>query len=169
MMFRNRQTGIGVLSALVAVMVVVALSWIVYLYVMPHYRAKEMQKLVAEVLSSANHCKGQVSQVVQMATVPRLTPSLFACDGGLAAGIKISPHLKSIAVSATGVITATLDFRSLPELTPATNVLTLVPLAEANTALRVSDTGKPIYAWRCGSPLDGTTIAEQYLPLGCRG
>lgn len=158
----------GVLSGLVTVMVVVALSWILYPYVLSQYRAKEVQKMVAQVLLSATHCKGQVSQVVQMATVPRLRPSLFACDGGLAAGIKISPHLKSIAVSATGVITTTLDFRSLPELTPATNVLTLVPLAEANTALRVSDSGKPIYAWRCGSPEDGTTVAEQYLPADCR-
>ena len=142
---------------------------VAYFFVSPQYPDQQVQKKLAEVFVSVSSCRAQVSQIVQATTARQLSPSLFACDGGMSAGVQISPHLKSIAVSAAGAITVTLDFHSLPELTPATNVLTLVPLADASTILRASDVGKPIFAWRCGSPQDGTTLADKYLPADCRG
>jgi len=63
----------------------------------------------------------------------------------------------------------TLDYRSLPELSPTTNALTLVPLVSPNKVLATGDVRKAIHAWRCGSPQDGTTIPAQYLPADCRG
>lgn len=141
---------------------------LVYYFALPQYKNYQVQNKVDEVLVSANACSAVISQEMRAASTPQVPKSL-ACDGGISAGVKISPHLKSIAVNAAGAITVTLDFRSLLELTPATNVLTLVPLADANTILQVGDVGKPIYAWRCGGHQDGTTIVDQYLPANCRG
>ena len=136
---------------------------------LPKFEQYQLQQKIAEVFVSAVSCRAEVSQAVQKASASELSRSLFACDGGLSAGVKISPHLKSLAVGDTGRITVTLDYRSLPALTPATNVLTLVPMVDGQTRLGVGDAGKTIAAWRCGSPMDGTTVPDWLLPSDCRG
>ena len=155
---------------LISVLVIALLVGVAVYYLgLPQYRNYQVQNKVAEVLVSANACSAEISQVVQKTSAPQLTTSLFFCDGGASSGVKISPHLKSIAVGMTGNLTATLDFRLLPELTPSTNILTLMPMADATHVLGVGDGGKKVFAWRCGHPADGTTIPSQYLPSECRG
>ncbi len=140
-----------------------------YFIGLPRYQNYQVQTKVANVLVSANACRGEVAQAVLKATAPQLTRAMFSCDGGASAGVKISPDLKSIAMGMTGSITVTLDFHHLPELTPTTNVLTLIPMINATQVLGVGDASKRIAAWRCGNASDGTTIPVQYLPSDCRG
>jgi len=142
---------------------------VVLVLALPAYRDFQVQSKVSEVFVSADACRAEVSRIVQTTSAPVLSTSLFACDGGVSAGVKISRYLKSIAVRATGSITVTLDYRSLPDLTQTTSTLTLVPLLDATTVLRTSDVRKTIFAWRCGRPDDGTTIPSKYLPSNCRG
>jgi type IV pilus assembly protein PilA len=148
---------------------VVLLGAAAYSYLLPVYRDSQVQAKVAEVFVSTDVCRTEIAKIVQKTTAPALSTALFGCDGGASAGIKISSHLKSIAVGNAGKITVTLDFRSLTELSPVTSTLTMVPLVEASTDLGVGDVHKNIVAWRCGNPQDGTTILSKYLPSNCRG
>lgn len=140
-----------------------------YFFGVPAYHDYQVQNKVSEVFVSSDACRAEISQIVQRTSAPRLSTSLFACDGGASSGVKISRHLKSIAVGPAGAITLTLDYRSLSDLTPYTNTLTTVPLAGPNSVLTAEDVNKTIAAWRCGSPSDGTTIPSKYLPSNCRG
>jgi type IV pilus assembly protein PilA len=139
-----------------------------YVYGWPAYQDYQVQSQVSEVFMSADACRAEVSQIVQKTSATKLSTSLFGCDGGVSSGVKISRHLKSIAVGPAGAITVTLDYQSLSALTPYSNTLTLIPLAGSNSVLRADDVNKTIAAWRCGSPGDGTTIPSKYLPSHCR-
>ena len=145
------------------------LGAIAYFYGVPAYDDYQVRSKVSEVFVSSDACRAEVAQIVQRTSAPRLSTSLFGCDGGASSGAKISRHLKSIAVGPAGAITLTLDYQSLSGLTPYTNTLTLIPLAGPNIVLRTEDVNKTIVAWRCGSPGDGTSIPSKYLPSYCRG
>ena len=140
-----------------------------YFLSLPAHQDDQVQSKVAEVFVSVSSCRAEINQMLKKKSAQTPSKVPFTCDGGASAGVKISPHLKSIAVSPAGAITAMLDFRSLPELTPATNMLSLVPLADATHVLAAGDAHQAIHAWRCGSPQDGTTIPAKYLPANCRG
>lgn len=168
-MYRFWQRGYVVRRMTGVVSACALMGALAYFFGVPTYEDYQVLKKVGEVFVSANSCRAEINQMVEKkaASAPAALP--FACDGGVAAGAKISRHLKSIAVSPAGAITVTLDYRSLPELTPSTNVLTLVPLADASRVLVLDDVLKTVHAWRCGSPQDGTTIPGKYLPADCRG
>jgi type IV pilus assembly protein PilA len=155
--------------AVTVVVGVAILGAAVYGWMRPSYQAYQVRTKLDEVMLSVDACRADVSQIIKKTTATKLSTSLFGCDGGASSGVKISRHLKSIAVSNAGMITVTLDYRSLPELTPTSSVLTVVPLLDATTELKTTDVRKAIAQWRCGSAQDGTTIPSQYLPSNCRG
>ncbi|MFZ4478342.1 MAG: pilin [Rhodoferax sp.] len=168
-MKNDRQKGFGAVHWSLLAAAAALLAAVGYLFALPAYEDYKVRSKVSEVFVSVDACRALVTQVVQSTSAPMLSTALFSCDGGASSGAKISRHLSSIAVRATGAITVTLDYRSLPELTRTSSTLTLVPLADANTALGSGDVRRPIFAWRCGSPQDGTTIPARYLPSNCRG
>ncbi|AGX87576.1 pilin [Candidatus Symbiobacter mobilis] len=151
-----------------ASVLVVALLVTVFL-LRPAYQDQQSQSLLADVFPSVAACRADVARVVQTTTAPVLSPSLFSCDGGISTGVRISKHLKSIAVNQAGVITVTLHHRTLPELSPTTNTLTVVPLTAKGHPLQPGDVRQKIASWRCGSRADGTTIPAKLLPADCKG
>lgn len=167
-MKKLKQSGFGT-PAVMAGMVLVAMLAALYFWGAPVYRDRQVQGQLDEVLASAVVCRVQVERAVKESTAPALSTALFGCDGGAASGLKISKHLKSIAIANAGAITVTIDYRTLPQLTPFTNTLTVVPLVDASNALSTADVKKNIAGWRCGSPQDGTTVPSKYLPANCRG
>ena len=168
-MKRFGQRGWSAVGFVVSAGACVLLGAVAYFYGVPAYHDYQVQNKVSEVFVSSDACRAEVAQIVQRTSAPRLSTSLFGCDGGASSGVKISRHLKSIAVGPAGAITLTLDYQSLSGLTPYTSTLTLIPLAGSNSVLRADDVNKTIAAWRCGSPGDGTTIPSKYLPSHCRG
>lgn len=168
-MRRYWENGFGMLQWTVLAGGAALLSSVAYVYGLPAYQDYQVKSQVSEVFASADACRAEVSQIVQRTTAPVLSISMFGCDGGASSGVKISRHLKSIAVSSAGAITLTLDYRSLLGLTPFTSTLTLVPLSGPAAVLRTDDVNKTIFAWRCGSAKDGTTIPGKFLPSNCRG
>jgi type IV pilus assembly protein PilA len=168
-MKNDRQKSFGTLRWSLLAVAGALLAAAGYLFALPAYQDYKVRSKVSEVFVSVDACRALVTQIVQSTTAPMLSPTLFSCDGGASSGAKISRHLASIAVRGTAAITVTLDYQSLPELTRTTSTLTLVPMADANTLLGSGDVRKPIVAWRCGSPQDGTTIPAKYLPSNCRG
>ena len=168
-MKRCGERGLSTVGVVALIGVCVLLGAIAYFYGVPAYHDYQVRNMVSEVFVSSDACRAEVSQIVQRTSAPKLSTSLFACDGGASSGVKISRHLKSIAIGPAGAITLTLDYRLLSGLTPYTNTLTLIPLAGPNSVLRTEDVNKTIVAWRCGSPGDGTSIPSKYLPSYCRG
>ncbi len=163
------QAGFSTLNLILALLAIALLGALSYVFGLPAYREDQVRSKVAEVFVSTDFCRAEISQIVQRTSAPLLSTSLFGCNGGASAGVKISRHLKSIAIRATGAIVVTLDYQSLPELTQTTSTLTLVPLIDATTPLASGDVRKTIFAWRCGSLQDGSTIPGKYLPSNCRG
>ncbi len=140
---------------------------LVYFFANPAYRHYQVRDKVSEALATTAACRVEIAKIVQSTSASLLSTSLFACDGGASSGVQVPRHLKSIALRTTGAMTITLDHRFLPELTLATSAITVVPMLDAKNALRNTDVGKNIASWRCGSPEDGTTIPEKYLPSNC--
>lgn len=134
---------------------------------MPAYKNYQIRDKVSEAIATTAMCRTEIAKIVRTTSADTLSTSLFACDGGASSGALIPRHLKSIAVRATGAITITVDHRLLPELTIATNSVSVVPMLDAKNMLRTTDVGKTVSSWRCGSPEDGTTIPEKYLPTDC--
>lgn len=157
------------LKVTLAGLVLLALAGAAYQYLLPAYRDRQAQDQVAEVFVSTDLCRTDIARIVRETKAEALSTSLFGCDGGASAGVKISRHLRAIAINPAGAVTVTLDFRSLPELSPITNRLTLVPLVDASTPLGTADARRAIAGWRCGSAQDGTTVPARYLPANCRG
>jgi type IV pilus assembly protein PilA len=63
----------------------------------------------------------------------------------------------------------TTNIKNTTNGTATGGIVSLRPLKSAGTALANSDFGVSIFAWRCGSSTDGTTVDAKFLPGSCRG
>ena len=68
----------------------------------PLYKNYQVRTQLDGVMLSVNACRADVSKIIQNTSANALSTSLFGCDGGASSGVKISRHLKSIAVSHAG-------------------------------------------------------------------
>jgi type IV pilus assembly protein PilA len=168
-MNRKLPLGIGSSKLLAVLGGVVVLGALAYVVAYPAYEDYQAKKQLEDVFASTDYCRTAVEKIIKTTTATELSTSLFGCDGGASGGVRISRHLKSIAIGSNGAMTVTLNFRSLPGLSPYTNTLTLVPLDEKANVLGLAGVRQTIHAWRCGSPSDGTTVPVRYLPANCRG
>ena len=162
-MKRSMQKGF----TLIELMIVVAIIGILAAVALPAYQDYTVRAKVSEVVLAASSCRTTVTEAVQTATAT-MTAGIFPCDGGAVSGTNISKYVKTITASDAGKITVTADGVAIPQL-GTNNVLTLVPLSAATTALVAADFGKTIFGWRCGLTADGTSILSKYLPGSCRG
>lgn len=151
---------------LIEVIIVVAIIGILAAVALPAYQDYTVKAKVSEVILAASACRSSVVGIVQSSSAVDVTTVLpNACDDSVA-----TKYVKSVTVSANGNITVLADEINLTVLTAATNALTLAPIQTGTNALvGITDGGKTIAGWRCGSSVDGTTIPAKYLPGSCRG
>jgi type IV pilus assembly protein PilA len=150
---------------LIELMIVVAIIGILAAVALPAFQDYSIRAKVSEVLAAAAPCKIAISETTQngAADVSGQLPSACA--------VNATKYVASGSVSANGVISVAAAASAISSQMAATeNVLTLVPMIDASTAMvGTTDGGKPVHGWRCGATADGTTIKPKFLPSSCRG
>ncbi|MFC6380476.1 pilin [Psychrobacter glacincola] len=158
----NSQSGFTLIELMIVIVIVGVLSAVA----LPTYQDYITKTKALEAISAANSCRISVVDVVQPSSAVDVSIALAsACDHFVP-----TKYVKSVSVSIDGIITVLADEANLTALTATSNALTLAPIQTGSNALvGITDGGKTIAGWRCGSVADGTTIPAKYLPSSCRG
>jgi type IV pilus assembly protein PilA len=147
---------------LIELMIVVTIIAILAAIAMPMYQDYAKRARMSEVVLALSACRTPVAEVYQsVSTGPG------AGNWGCEVSGPASTYVQSIDTDPNGKITVMA--RGFGDSVIDGQVVTMVPLMGGIPANAVTDMGKGIPAWRCGSPVDGTTIASQFLPASCRG
>jgi type IV pilus assembly protein PilA len=144
---------------LIELMIIVAIVGILATVAMPAYQDYSVRAKMSEVILALSKCRTAVTEVYQGGGASPPGANNWGCE---AAGT--SKYVSAITSSADGMLTATVQ--SITGLTG--RVVTLTPLAAADTPADIGTTGNGLFGWRCGAVADGTSIASKYLPGSCR-
>ncbi len=147
---------------LIELMIVVAIVGILAAIALAVYPEYTKRARMSEVVLAVSACRTPIADAYNsLPTAPG------AGNWGCEVSGPASAHVQSIATDPNGKIIVVARGFSDPAIDGQD--LTMVPLIAGIPAVAATDMGKPINAWRCGSPDDGTTIPSQYLPSSCRG
>jgi type IV pilus assembly protein PilA len=154
---------------LIELMIVVAIIGILAAVALPAYQTYTVKAKVSEGLLAASQCRTTISEVFQTgSTAAAPGANGWGCEQTAANGS--SKYVSTVTTSAAGLISVTLGTDT--SLSAASsNVLTLVPVDSAGTALAATAIGATqVYQWRCGKTTDGTSSTLlKYLPGSCKG
>ena len=156
MQIKHRQRGF----TLIELMITVAIIGIIASVALPNVRSYAIRAKASEVLLAMNHCRTLISEVYQSGE-----SSPGADNFGCESPDPIGQYVLSIHSKANGTIVATLI--GFNDLRVDTHDVTLSPLDFQGNHAIVGQSR--ITQWRCGSPLDGTTLSPLYLPGSCKG
>jgi type IV pilus assembly protein PilA len=150
---------------LIELMIVVAIIGILAAVALPAYQDYTTRAKISEGILAGSSCRTTVTEVYQSgSTLP--AADAWGCETNATLGNN-TDKVTSVATSAAGAITITMNESEITQLDGSTNVITLVPLKSAGTPADTA--GDNLFGWRCGASGDGTTVPNQYLPSSCRG
>jgi type IV pilus assembly protein PilA len=156
---------------LIELMIVVAIIGILAAVALPAYQDYTKRAKMSEVVLAASACRTSITEVYQSGSASN-APGIngWGCEAGAGTSNAsvTTKYVSAVTTSADGAISVTAQ--GFNDSNIDTKVVTLVPLSAANTvAVFTTNVGSALFGWRCGSPTDGTTITNKFLPGSCRG
>jgi type IV pilus assembly protein PilA len=156
---------------LIELMIVVAIIGILAAVALPAYQDYTKRAKMSEVVLAASACRTSITEVYQSGSASN-APGIngWGCEAGAGTSNAsvTTKYVSAVTTSADGAISVTAQ--GFNDSNIDSKVVTLVPLSAANTvAVFTTNVGSALFGWRCGSPTDGTTITNKFLPGSCRG
>lgn len=166
-MKRSMQKGF----TLIELMIVVAIIGILAAVALPAYQDYTKRAKLSEAVLAASACRTSITEVYQSGNASN-APGIngWGCESGAGTSNPsvTSMYVKSVKTTADGVVT--VEAQGFNDSQIDGKFVSLAPLSAANTlAVFTTNVGQALFAWRCGSTTDGTTIPSKFLPGSCRG
>jgi type IV pilus assembly protein PilA len=155
---------------LIELMIVVAIIGILAAVALPAYQDYAIRAKMSEVILAASACRTSITEIYQSGNSASVAPGNWGCEVTTTVS-GASKYVATIDTTVNGMVKVVVQGIPPPAVVAGTSdLLTLVPLASANTpATQAQVGGATIFGWRCGSVADGTTVNPKYLPGSCRG
>ena len=144
---------------LIEVMIVVAIIGILSAIVIPAARDYALRAKMSEVMLAFGTCRQAVSEVYQEGEASPGANN-WGCEDSTQ-----GQYILAVTTTDEGIIKIAIT--GFGDLRVDTQDVTLAPLDFMGNRPVVGESR--ITQWRCGSPLDGTTLRAHYLPGNCKG
>jgi type IV pilus assembly protein PilA len=153
---------------LIELMIVVAIIGILAAVALPAYQDYSNRAKISEVILAASACRTSVTEIYQSGNSATQAPDNWGCEVTNSA-TGASKYVKSIHTLDNGLVQVAIQgFAANAGINGS--IVTLAPMKDATTVLTKGDVGGvTVYAWRCGSTIDGTNLNPKFLPGSCRG
>src|SRR5438874_11123256 len=138
---------------LIELMIVVAIIGILAAVALPAYRDYTVRAKMSEVILALSACRTTITEIYQSGGTPPGANN-WQCESGV-----LSKYVAGVATDPDGKVTATIQ-----GINPSVNskVVTMVPLASANTAASVtSNMGSGLFGWRCGGRSEERRVGKE--------
>jgi len=156
----SAQAGFTFIELLSVVVIIGLLTTIA----MPNIKNYSARAKVSEAMIALTSCRTVVAEVYLSAGGSLPAAGNWGCES-----TNSSKYVDLIDTSDVGVIKVTLS-PAVGDARIANRDITMAPLNRANQVMDDNDIGSPVYRWRCGSSVDGTTPdMVNFLPSTCRG
>ena len=155
---------------LIELMIVVAIIGILAAVALPAYQDYANRAKISELILAASACRTSITEIYQSGNSASITADGWGCEVTNDVG-GASKYVETIKTSVDGLVNVTIQgFAGTLNPPINTKVVTLAPMKNATVMLLKADVGgTTVFAWRCGSTVDGTDLNPRYLPGSCRG
>ena len=153
---------------LIELMIVVAIIGILAAVALPAYQDYSNRAKLSEAILAASACRTSVTEIYQSGNSATQSAGNWGCEVTTQPG-GASKYVSTIDTTVDGLVKIMIQgFANSTGING--KIITLAPLKDATTLLTVADVGgTTVYAWRCGSTVDGTNLTPRFLPGSCRG
>jgi type IV pilus assembly protein PilA len=154
---------------LIELMIVVAIIGILAAVALPAYQDYSNRAKISEVILAASACRTSVTEIYQSGNSATQSAGGWGCEVTTGTPGGASKYVATIDTTVDGLVKVAIQgFAASAGINGA--IVTLAPMKDATTMLTKADVGgTTVFAWRCGSTIDGTNLNPKFLPGSCRG